>query len=490
MPVYNQTTDQVYIGGGFMDWRAFADHFGAMTCVLSVEKKPDGTCGTVRIVTGNQKYLDSLELAGGDVDVGSEKKIRFVPDSEYTRYIPKDLNFEDVCFRAAVMKQPLHNCVHMPRYPFDIMAYLMPLESPDDRIGYCTYTQLLIPKKDSNLSSLNISQETAMDVIDTCIKLRDDKPFGEIIHEVLEDIREICEAEFCCVLLLDEARRKCSVLGQAKAPESSLPWMDQYMDDDFYALAETWQDTLRGSFCLIVSNDREMDLVRERNPAWYESLKDAGVERLVLFPLLSHSRLLGYIYAANFLAEKARHIRDTLELTTFFIASEIANNLFIEQLQTLGKTDVLTGVLNRNAMNNRITALCEDPAGIPEHTGVVFADMNGLKYTNDHLGHSAGDQLLKNAAIILKSTFAGAEIYRAGGDEFLILLPDTTEADMRKKITEIKKKAELFENVSFAAGSCLLQPGMDLRDAMSEADAQMYRDKGNFYRKYPELKRD
>ena len=110
------------IGGGLTDWRAFADHFGTMTCILSVEKKADGSCGTVRIVTGNQQYLDSLELAGGDVEVGREKRVAFIPNSEYTQYIPKDLNFEDVCFRAAVLRQPVHNCVHMPRYPFDIMA--------------------------------------------------------------------------------------------------------------------------------------------------------------------------------------------------------------------------------------------------------------------------------------------------------------------------------------------------------------------------------
>ena len=473
-----------------MDWRAFADHFDVMTCVISVEKKEDGTCGTVRIVTGNQKYLDSIQLAGGAVDVGSEEKVEFIPNSEYTRYIPKDLNFEDVCFRAAVQKTPVHNCVHMPRYPFDIMAYLMPLESGDDRIGCCTYSQVLIPKKDSNLRSLNITQETAMDIIGTCIKLREDKPFHEVMQEIMEDIRSICEAEFCCTLLMDESRRKCSVLGEAKSSESALPWMVNYMDDDFYSLAETWQDTLRGSFCLIISNDQEMGVIKERNPAWYLSLTDAGVERLVLFPLLFRGRLLGYIYAANFLPEKARHIRDSLELTTYFIASEIANNLFIEQLRSLGKTDILTGVQNRNAMNERITALCENPDTIPDHTGVIFADMNGLKYTNDHHGHIAGDQLLKNAAIILKSTFVGADIYRAGGDEFLILLYNTTEEDMRKKISDMRKKAELFDNVSFAAGCCLVTPDMDLRDAMSEADARMYRDKGNFYRKYPELRRD
>ena len=328
-----------------MEWRAFADHFGVMTCVLSVEKKPDGTCGTVRIVTGNQKYLDSLELAGGSVDVGNEKKIEFVPNSEYTRYIPKDLNFEDVCFRAAVQNQLVHNCVHMPRYPFDIMAYLMPLESSDEGIGYCTYTQMLIPKKDSNLGSLNIPQETAMDVIETCIKLREDKPFREIMQEVMEDIRGICDAEFCCVLLLDETQRKCSVLGEARAPGSGLSWMETYLDDDFYTIAESWRDTMKGSFCLIVSNEQEMELIRERNPQWHQTLITAGVERLVLFPLITRGRFLGYIYAVNFLAENAQHIRDTLELTTYFIASEISNNLFIEQLRTMSKTDLLTGMV-------------------------------------------------------------------------------------------------------------------------------------------------
>ena len=473
-----------------MDWKGFVDHFDTMTCVLSVEKTPDGRCGTVRIVTGNGKYLDSLSLAAGSVEVGSEKQVQFVPNSEYTRYIPKDLNFEDVCFRCAVQKQPIHNCVHAPRYPFDILVYLMPLESDRDDLGYCTFSQVLLPKTDNNLISLNISQETAMDIIGTCIKLRGDKPFRQIMQEVIEDILRICGAEFCCVLLLDENQRKCSVMGEAKVPGSSLSMMEEYLDDDFYDLAETWQDTLAGSFCLIVRDEKDMDFIRERNPKWYASLQAARVERLVLFPLIPRGQFLGYIFAINFLEEDAQHIKDTLELTTYFIASEIANNRFIDQLKALNKTDLLTGVMNRNAMNARVDALCKNPDGISGSMGVVFADMNGLKYTNDHQGHQAGDLLLKNAAVILQSTFVGDEIYRVGGDEFLILLPDTNETDMRNKMEDIRKKSALFENVSFAAGCCLLQPGMDLRRAIAEADARMYQDKENCYRENPLLKRN
>ena len=461
-----------------------------MTCILSVEKKPDGGCGTVRIVTGNKKYLDSLALAAGGVDLDSDEKTEFVPNSEYTRYIPKDLNFEDVCYRCAVLKQPIHNCVHAIRYPFDIMAFFQPLASDDEGMGYLAYTQVLVPKSDDNLMSLNISQETAMEVIGTCIKLRDDKPFHEIMQTVIEDIRGICGAEFCCVLLLDDNTRKCSVMGEAKAPDSRLAWMEKYLDDDFYDLACTWMDTMAGSFCLVISGADDMAFIRERNPKWHRSMAQAGVERLVLFPLIPRGQFLGYIMAINFDTESTAHIRDTLELTTYFIASEIANNRFIDQLKALNNVDLLTGVMNRNAMNTRVAGLCEAQGSEPWPEGLVFVDLNGLKYVNDHHGHAAGDMMLKNAAIILKSTFAGDEIYRVGGDEFLVMLSKTDEADMLEKIADIKKKSELFENVSFAAGSSLLSGGQDIKKALDEADARMYRDKDAYYRAHPAMRRN
>ena len=45
-----------------------ADGFDAMTCVVSVEKRHDGSCGTIRIVTGNRKFLDSIERALNSAD--------------------------------------------------------------------------------------------------------------------------------------------------------------------------------------------------------------------------------------------------------------------------------------------------------------------------------------------------------------------------------------------------------------------------------------
>ena len=470
-----------------MDWKRFIDRFESMTCVMSVEKKPGGGYGVIRIVTGTESYIDTIALAAGGVDIGSDKKTEFVPNSEYTRYIPKDLNFEDVCYQCAVLKQPIHNILRASRYPFDIMVIMMPMVSDDPRLGYCTFTQVFLPKSDNNLLLQSISPETAVEVVNTCIKLREDKPFDEIMQSVIEDIRKICDAEYCSVLLVDDNRRRYTSLGESRTPDCSLKWTKTVRDDEFYDMARSWLDTMAGSYCLVIRDANDMEFIRERNPKWHRSLMKAGAERLVLFPLFNHGQFLGYIMAVNFDTENTQQIKDTLELTTYFIASEIANNRFIAQLKALNITDMLTGVMNRNAMNERVTELCEDDT--PCRMGVVFADMNGLKYVNDTHGHQAGDHLLKNAAMILQSTFVGDEIYRVGGDEFLVLLPETDEEDIRQKIAEIRKKAELFEDVNFAAGYALLQRRSDIRRALSESDALMYEDKENCYRLHPELRR-
>lgn len=71
-----------------------------------------------------------------------------------------------------------------------------------------------------------------------------------------------------------------------------------------------------------------------------------------------------------------------------------------------------------------------------------------------------------------------------------VLVPGANEAELQAKIAEIKKKSGMFDNVSSAAGYCVLRAGMDPRKALSEADEMMYADKENCYRENPELRRD
>lgn len=118
-------------------------------------------------------------------------------------------------------------------------------------------------------------------------------------------------------------------------------------------------------------------------------------------------------------------------------------------------------------------------------TGIVFAD---LKQVNDKNGHFAGDMLLKNAAITLQMEFEGCEIYRAGGDEFMVLSLTLTADEIEQRVQELRDSADDPECISFALGWCM-DSTKHLRHAMRTADERMYADKERFYAAHPSLKR-
>jgi GAF domain-containing protein len=86
--------------------------------------------------------------------------------------------------------------------------------------------------------------------------------------------------------------------------------MTEIVNDGFYAIAASWEDTISGSNCLIVKTVQEMEVVRERNPEWYKGLAKSGVASIILFPLKFGNQLLGYIWASNFDTEKAPQIKE------------------------------------------------------------------------------------------------------------------------------------------------------------------------------------
>ena len=473
-----------------MDFQEFVDHIEPMTCVISVEQFSDGSFGNIRLVAGNKAYIDSIE---NPENVSSNQMLnnKFIPNSPYEKYVPKDLNFEMAICNCALKKKPFHTYIHPERYSFWIDMYMMPLASPYPNVGYCTYTQEFTMEKNSERMS-NISADISAAVLKTTLKLKGAKDFANTMDEVLSDIREICSADRCCILLTDYKERKCSVLCQSISPELDIKPMEDHIAndfDDFFDVVDTWQETIAGSTCLIIKNESDMNVLNERNPLWYESLKKADVDSLVLFPLEYNDEILGYIWAVNFNTENAMKIKEVLELTTHLIASEIANYQLLDQLRVMGTVDMLTGVYNRNAMNNRVDWFIRSSDKKPDTFGVIFADLNGLKQKNDKEGHGAGDRLLKGAAEILNDVFYDGEIYRAGGDEFMIIDCNADEADLEKRVEKLRKDSEEPDNISFALGFYFDGGEGDIRKAMRTADERMYKDKERYYALFPDRKR-
>ena len=282
--------------------------------------------------------------------------------------------------------------------------------------------------------------------------------------------------------------RSCINFCEAIKPGCGLPSMDTYLDEGLYEVVQTWDATIGDSTCVILKDERDMEWLKSVNPLWHKSLTNAGTRSLVLLPLKNSRATIGYLWAVNFNTENTVKIKETLELTSFFVASEISNYQLLHRLEILGSIDTLTGVQNRNKMNLMVDDVVSGRTVIQTPYAIVFADLNGLKRINDEEGHIAGDMILKKAAEVLRATFPRCDIYRAGGDEFMVLAPGMDDATLRARQKRVKEAAEAVEGLVFAVGACMVRGDEDIRAAMRFADQAMYADKKEYYADHPDQK--
>ena len=459
-----------------MNFEQILSAYKSKACILSVETYPGGGYGNIRIAAGNKAHCDEM------LHVMHRP---FVPDSPYEEYLPKNKNFEDFCYRSAILGRPMHTYVPLPQMGLWLNMFLLPLTSDRENTGYCVYIYDVAPEADSGKRA-DVSAETSAAVLKTCIKLRGSSNTQEALCEVVGDIRQICDSDHCCILLVDRAERTCRNIGEAVKPGSGLPSINTQLEKGFYDVAETWDSTIGDSTCVIIKDEHDMEWLAKANPVWHKSLNDVGVRSVVLVPLQYNGDTLGYIWAINFNAENTVKIKETLELTAFFLAAEIANDQLLRRLEVMSSVDMLTGIQNRNRMNAMVDDIRSGRMTLQTPYAVVFADLNGLKHINDEDGHSEGDRILKKAAEVLSGAFPDSEVYRAGGDEFMVIAEGLDEETAEAKRKQIRERAAAVDGLVFAIGIHIVRGGEDIVAAMRAADREMYAEKRDYYTRHPD----
>ena len=415
-----------------MDFQVLVDSLFTPTCIVSVEKKENGGCGEMRIVAANEKYADMI---GMRVNPETNEKLSFVPGALYTEYFPQNASFEDVCFRAAVLKKEVHTYAHIPNVNVWFDIYAMPIDYEDEKHSYCTYSSALTQGADALVDTFNTSQ-TANDVLKTCIELHKANNLKEAMDSVISEIREICRAEGCTVLLINNENEDYSILASNFIPNSTIKRVTEF--EGYYNIANSWKDMLgTEGDCIIVRNQEEMDHIGVVNAPWHKTLVEAGVTSVVLFPLRQGNELLGFIWAVNFDTENTMRIKETLQLTTFFLSSHIARYKTVMRLKHLSYSDTLTDLPNRIAFTEYIS----DLIGHNKKFAAVSIDVNNFKSINDTLGFAAGNKVLIELTSRWKqageSDESGVEKYltRIGGDEFFLVVSGyNSEEELRSVI--------------------------------------------------------
>lgn len=151
------------------------------------------------------------------------------------------------------------------------------------------------------------------------------------------------------------------------------------------------------------------------------------------------------------------------------------------RLVELANNDTLTGLPNRHAIQERITAAITSE-GV-ESFGLIFLDLDNFKKVNDHYGHLTGDALIKEVAVVLGSCLTEKDVLaRLGGDEFLIMVgsssQDTVEATAQRILDRMLKpfalkRAEIYSGCSIGI-AMFPEHGANLEELVRSADTAMY----------------
>jgi len=206
-----------------------------------------------------------------------------------------------------------------------------------------------------------------------------------------------------------------------------------------------------------------------------------------IYPLTENGRVAGTLTVIEDVTSRVlqeRELRETVRKQEELIeALKQAENWLYE----MSVTDELTGLYNRRGF----LTLAEQQLRIAERTKrgffLLFADLDGLKWINDRLGHTQGDAALQDMAGILKKTFRESDIQaRMGGDEFAVLALEGRRENAEILAENLQREIALHNKsqsrpylLSSSVGTVFCDPGepSDLETLLGLADRLMYEEK-------------
>jgi len=158
--------------------------------------------------------------------------------------------------------------------------------------------------------------------------------------------------------------------------------------------------------------------------------------------------------------------------------------MIVRQLINLANIDPLTGVYNKHFLLRALSAEVERSKRHGFPLSIMFIDLNKFKKINDQMGHSIGDDVLrKTAEKIKKSVRTTDVIARYGGDEFVLVMPQT---DLNSAYKLLNRLTEAISNLEFQGGysigisagiTCFPDDGDNVDNLINLADRRMYENK-------------
>lgn len=370
------------------------------------------------------------------------------------------------CYKAAILGQEITETIFSTETQLWLNYTIAPTSIPE----HCSYTFLNIDREHKDRVNYEKISKTDKAIIRITELMNSRKSYSTTMNSILEEIGQIIHPDRLYILETD-----------GKLVNNTFEWCSEGIEPAIHLLQniphkgylDIWENALGDQPSFVVEN---VEAYRKTEPQIYEILKMQNIHSIIEAPLYDDDRIIGYLGADNYRPTEEVDTRRILETVARFISRRIINYQLLRKLETTNTHDMLTETLNRYALQKKTSALQKTNIS----TGIIFIDLNGLKETNDNLGHKEGDRLIKKSAAFLTKCFGDSSVYRTGGDEFIVLLPGIAEHEFKELLRQFTARLKRTSlNMSFGTEWC--EDAKGIMQAIASADRKMYAAKADYY---------
>lgn len=290
------------------------------------------------------------------------------------------------------------------------------------------------------------------------------------------------------VKLMVDQRYSCIIIKQNNLPVGIITERDlvKVLDQDLQKIDLSSPISERMSTPISTLN---------QNDTLFDAMVISRAERIRHLPVIDDDeRLVGLVTHTDLANAHFRVIEmQSQMIENAVVAKTTELSLLNDQLQTLSTEDHLMKIGNRRSMEVDLGRTHASAIRYEHPYSVLLMDIDFFKLYNDHYGHLAGDEALKSVANVLKENIRGSDrLYRYGGEELLLVLPNTIapQADKvaRKLLSSLVKCSIPHEKSSYkfltisCGGACVLSNGETMstwEDLVEQADSNLYKAKNS-----------